>query len=307
MSQDNITPIILDGKSLSLEIKDSLKKKVQKYTDLDLRRPGVCIISVGNDNSSEVYIRHKLKMCNELGFYSRHISFSGSPSDGSQSEGPLLKAIYDANIDPKIDGILIQLPLPKHLNVDKILNEILPEKDVDGMSAVNIGNLALRKPTLRCCTPYGIMTLLEHYNVPIKGKHVVIVGASNIVGRPMALEMLLAGATTTVCHRFTENLERHVSVADILIVSVGKRGIIKSEWIKRGSVVVDVGINRDTGSGTNDNAGSTGTGKLCGDVDFETAKEKTSFITPVPGGVGPMTVIALMKNLIQIYESSNII
>jgi methylenetetrahydrofolate dehydrogenase (NADP+)/methenyltetrahydrofolate cyclohydrolase len=217
-------------------------------------------------------------------------SLTSFPEDTTNEA--VIQTIESANVNPIIDGILVQLPLPKHLNTDKILNSVLPSKDVDGLGPVHIGNLTLRVPSIRPCTPYGIITLLEHYKVPVKGKHAVIVGASNIVGRPMLLEFLLAGATCTICHRFTNDLEEHVRRADILATAVGKRHIVKSEWIKQGSVVVDVGMNR------NEN------GKLCGDVDFKEAIERASYVTPVPGGVGPMTVITLMKNVMKVYEGS---
>ena len=279
------TSVILDGKKLSLEIRESLKERVQKCENYGLRLPKLYIIQVGNNEASNIYVRHKTKVCDELriSWYLRRF-----PEDVEEFE--IIKIIQDANEDLCIDGILVQLPLPDHLTKSKILNGISPSKDVDGMGPYNIGRLVLREPSIRCCTPYGIMTLLEHYNITVKGKHSVIVGTSNIVGRPMVLEMLLAGATTTSCHRFTENLEGHIKMADILVVAIGKQGVIKSEWIKHGAVVVDVGINK------------TENGKLCGDVDFETARKRAAYITPVPGGVGPMTVITLMKNLIQIYE-----
>ena len=286
---------ILDGKKLSLEIKEILKERVEKcinppnikYICNQNRPPCLYIIQVGKNDVSDIYVRHKTKMCEEIGCTYQIHNFSENAE-----EIDIVDAIERANSNNFIDGIMIQLPLPRTLNKDCILETISPVKDVDGMGIHNIGSLALRNPETRPATPFGIMCLLEHYNVFHEGKHVVIVGASNIVGRPMALEMLLAGATVTVCHRFTENLKSHVEMADILISAMGKRGIIESEWIKEKSVVVDVGINKDEN------------GKICGDIDFESAKLRASFITPVPGGVGPMTVVSLMKNLVGIYEQN---
>ncbi len=278
---------ILDGKKVAGEIQASLSERVKKYVETKQRPPGLCIISVGDDPGSKIYIRQKRKMCESLGYYFKSITF---PENISGTY--IVQVIQTANENPNIDGILVQLPLPIHLDTNRILDEILPRKDVDGLGPYHMGNLALRMPSVRPCTPYGIMTLLEHYDIPIRGKHAVIIGASNIVGRPMFLELLLAGATCTICHRFTIDLEENVKRADILVVSLGKLNVVKSEWIKEGSVVVDVGINR------NEN------GKLCGDIDFETAKERISYITPVPGGVGPMTVISLMKNVMELYEKS---
>ncbi len=281
---------ILDGKKVAGEIQASLTEKVKEYAITRQRPPGLCIILAGEDPGSKIYIRQKKKMCESLGYYFKSVTFPENIS-----EEKVIQAIQSANQNASLDGILVQLPLPKHLSTNLILDEILPRKDVDGLGPYHMGNLALRMPSVRPCTPYGIMTLLEYYEIPIRGKHAVVVGASNIVGRPMLLEFLLAGATCTICHRFTTDLEESVRRADILVVSIGKVGIVKSEWIKEGSVVVDVGINRCEN------------GKLRGDVDFETAKEKASYITPTPGGVGPMTVISLMKNVMKLYETEHII
>lgn len=292
---------ILDGKKLSLEIKESLKNEVQhhRYPKGGIpfsskRKPGLCIIQVGNNNASDIYIRHKTKMCEEIGCTYEICKFPENVD-----ECLIISAIENANENNYIDGIMVQLPLPERFNGDDvfynkdyILGTIEPKKDVDGMGTYSIGNLALGNPSMRSATPYGIMKLLGHYSIPVKGKHVVIVGVSNIVGRPLSLEMLFAGATTTICHCFTENLQSHVEMADILVSVTGNRNIINSEWIKEGAVVVDVGINKDEN------------GKICGDIDFETAKLRASYITPVPGGVGPMTVISLMGNLIQIYKEN---
>ncbi|MCX9465637.1 bifunctional methylenetetrahydrofolate dehydrogenase/methenyltetrahydrofolate cyclohydrolase FolD, partial [Vibrio cholerae] len=206
------------------------------------------------------------------------------------SEEALLSLVEELNNDPQIDGILVQLPLPAGMDTTKVLESIHPEKDVDGFHPYNVGRLAQRIPKLRSCTPKGIITLLERYNIPLRGKHAVIVGASNIVGRPMTLELLLAGCTTTTCHRFTQDLEGHIRQADILVVAVGKPNFIPGAWIKEGAVVVDVGINR------------LDTGKLVGDVEYDVARTRASFITPVPGGVGPMTVASLIENTMMACE-----
>ncbi|HIF8866605.1 TPA: bifunctional methylenetetrahydrofolate dehydrogenase/methenyltetrahydrofolate cyclohydrolase FolD, partial [Vibrio cholerae] len=206
------------------------------------------------------------------------------------SEEVLLSLVEELNNDPQIDGILVQLPLPAGMDTTKVLESIHPEKDVDGFHPYNVGRLAQRIPKLRSCTPKGIITLLERYNIPLRGKHAVIVGASNIVGRPMTLELLLAGCTTTTCHRFTQDLEGHIRQADILVVAVGKPNFIPGAWIKEGAVVVDVGINR------------LDTGKLVGDVEYDVARTRASFITPVPGGVGPMTVASLIENTMMACE-----
>jgi methylenetetrahydrofolate dehydrogenase (NADP+)/methenyltetrahydrofolate cyclohydrolase len=227
-------------------------------------------------------VRNKRLACEESGI----VSVSHDLAQ-STTETELLSLIEQLNADDTIDGILVQVPLPDHIDDRRIIEAIDPAKDVDGFHPFNIGRLMLRNPLIRPCTPYGVVRLLEKSGISAKGKHCVVVGASNIVGRPMALELLLSGATVTVCHRFTENLEQHVAMADILVVAVGKPGIVRGEWIKQGAVVIDVGINR------------LPTGKLVGDVEFDVARRNASFITPVPGGVGPMTVAMLMKNTLE--------
>ena len=237
------------------------------------------MVLVGHDPASQVYVGNKRKACEQAGILSLSYDL---PEDTSQAA---LEALVDElNENPAVDGILVQLPLPSHLDADPILVKIRPDKDVDGFHPYNIGRLMQRKPTLRPCTPAGVITLLDSIGTPYKGQHAVIVGASNIVGRPMSMELLLKGATTTVCHRFTDNLEKFVGEADILVAAVGKPGIIKGEWVKRGATVIDVGINR------------MDDGKLCGDVDFDAAAERAAYITPVPGGVGPMTIATLLEN-----------
>jgi methylenetetrahydrofolate dehydrogenase (NADP+)/methenyltetrahydrofolate cyclohydrolase len=237
---------------------------------------------VGDNPASAVYVRNKRASCVECGIESVAIDLPHSTS-----EIELLSKIDQLNADDSIDGILVQLPLPEHIRQTEVVERIDPRKDVDGFHPYNIGRLAERNPLIRPCTPYGVVRMLEHIGVSVKGKHCVIVGASNIVGRPMSLELLLMGATTTVTHRFTEELADHVRDADILIAAAGKPGLVKGEWIKPGAVVVDVGINR------------LGDGSLCGDVEFEAAVQRAAWITPVPGGVGPMTVAMLMKNTLE--------
>lgn len=250
------------------------------------RQPGLAVILVGADPASQVYVGSKRKSCAEIGIYSQSYDLPESTS-----EQQLLEVIDQLNDDHNIDGILVQLPLPKHIDTTKVIERIKPSKDVDGFHPYNVGRLCQRIPTLRACTPYGVMKLLETTGINLYGQHAVIVGASNIVGRPMALELLLGGCTVTVTHRFTKDLEHHIRQADILVVAVGKPEFIPGEWIKQGAVVIDVGINRGTD------------GKLKGDVQYEVAVQKAGFITPVPGGVGPMTVAMLMYNTLYAYET----
>lgn len=274
-----MTAKILDGKKIATEIRQTIAKKIQQRVAKSLRPPGLAVILVGQDPASQVYVRNKRKACEEVGI----ISYSYDlPSTTTQAE---LETLIDKlNADPKVDGILLQLPLPKNIDANLILDKIHPDKDVDGFHPYNLGRLAQRRPLLRPCTPYGIIKLLEHTGITIKGMNAVVIGASNIVGKPMALELLLAKATTTVCHSATKDLAQQVKNADLLIVAMGKRGIINSEWIKPGAIVVDVGMNR------------LENGSLVGDIDFNTAKEIAGWITPVPGGVGPMTIATLMEN-----------
>lgn len=270
---------IIDGKAVAQQIRQNIANRVQQRKQQGLRPPGIAVILVGHDPASQIYVANKRKACEELGFISRAYDM-----DAATSETALLALIDQLNVDPAIDGILVQLPLPLGIDNTKILERIASSKDVDGFHPYNVGRLCQRSPLLRPCTPRGIITLLEHYQISLAGLDAVIVGASNIVGRPMSLELLLAGCTTTVTHRFTKNLRQHVERADILVVAVGKAGFIPGEWIKAGAIVIDVGINR------------LANGTVVGDVDFVPAREKASFITPVPGGVGPMTVATLMEN-----------
>jgi len=270
---------IINGKALASLIKEKITQEIAQWKQQGLRTPGLAVILVGIDNASQIYVRNKRQTCEQVGIHSRSIDL---PKSTGQAE--LVRLIDELNHDPEIDGILVQLPLPEHIDANMILEKIRTDKDVDGFHPYNLGRLAQRRPLLRPCTPYGIVTLLNHYGIRMKGMVATVVGASNIVGRPMALELLLAGSTVTICHRFTKDLENHVKQAELLIVAVGKMDIVKPTWIKPGAVVVDVGMHR------------LEDGSLRGDVDFQAAKERASWITPVPGGVGPMTVITLMQN-----------
>lgn len=275
---------ILDGKKVSNLIQVDLAEKISKRVEAGFKPPGLAVILVGNDEASHVYVKNKIKACEKTGIQSVTHNL---PRQTSSKE--LFALIDELNQDDAVHGILVQLPLPEHINETEVTNRIDPEKDVDGFHASNVGHLVLRQPGLRPCTPRGVMTLLNHYEIDPKGMHCVIVGASNIVGRPLMLEMLFAGATVTICHRFTDELASHVQQADVLCVAVGNPHIVDASWIKSGAIVIDIGINRKQGGG------------LCGDVEFEKAVQKASWITPVPGGIGPMTVATLMQNT---YEAS---
>lgn len=279
-----MTAQIISGTQLASQIKSNVAQQISQYVAQGKRAPGLAVILVGADPASQVYVGSKRKSCAEIGITSKSYDLPETTT-----EQALLELIKELNQDNTVDGILVQLPLPKHIDSTKVIEQISPEKDVDGFHPYNVGRLCQRIPTLRACTPYGVMKLLETTGISFYGKHAVIVGASNIVGRPMALELLLAGCTVTVTHRFTEDLASHIRQADILVVAVGKPKFIKGEWIKDGAVVVDVGINRLEG-------------KLVGDVEFDIAAQRASYITPVPGGVGPMTVAMLMQNTLSAYE-----
>jgi len=278
---------ILDGKSLSKSILQELQKKatiLQKEKNIT---PGLAVILVGNDHASEIYVQKKYDACINNNFYSKIFRL-----DNNVTQSELINLINELNNNTDIHGILIQLPLPNHINQLEVIEAINPKKDVDGFHPYNMGRLAIKQPLIRPCTPKGIIRLLEHYNIEMKSKHVVIIGASNIVGRPLALEMLLQGATTTICHHSTDknNLKNLCQNADILCTATGVIDVIPTEWIKNDSVIVDIGINRMEN------------GKIRGDINFNEAIEKVKFITPVPGGVGPMTVAMLLENT---YNSSN--
>lgn len=276
---------IISGTEISKKIKSEIATQIATCVAQGKRAPGLAVILVGSDPASQVYVGSKRRSCEEIGIFSKSYDLPENTT-----EEALLSLINELNSDDTIDGILVQLPLPKHIDSTKVIEAIVPHKDVDGFHPYNVGRLCQRIPTLRSCTPYGVMKLLETTGVNLYGKHAVIVGASNIVGRPMAMELLLGGCTVTVTHRFTQDLESHIRQADILVVAVGKPEFIPGEWVKEGSIVIDVGINRGSD------------GKLKGDVVFASASEKASFITPVPGGVGPMTVAMLMQNTLQTYE-----
>ncbi|TBT25671.1 bifunctional methylenetetrahydrofolate dehydrogenase/methenyltetrahydrofolate cyclohydrolase FolD [Vibrio parahaemolyticus] len=275
----------IDGTLISQTVRSEVAARVKARVAAGLRAPGLAVVLVGEDPASQVYVGSKRRACEEVGFVSKSFDLPASTS-----EEELLALIDELNNDNEIDGILVQLPLPAGIDTTHVLERIHPEKDVDGFHPYNVGRLAQRIPKLRSCTPKGIITLLDRYNIELRGKHAVVVGASNIVGRPMTLELLLAGCTTTTCHRFTKDLESHVHQADVVVVAVGKPNFIPGEWIKKGAVVVDVGINR------------LDSGKLVGDVEYDKARESASFITPVPGGVGPMTVASLIENTMLACE-----
>ena len=276
---------LIDGKQIAANLRREIAAKVKEREARGKRLPGLAVILVGTDPASQVYVSHKRKDCEEVGFISRSYDL---PASTGQDE--LLGLIDTLNEDAEIDGILVQLPLPAHLDASQLLERIRPDKDVDGFHPYNIGRLAQRMPLLRPCTPLGIIRLLRSTGVDPYGLDATVIGASNIVGRPMALELLLAGCTTTVTHRFTRNLAEHVGRSDLVIVAAGKPGLVKGEWIKPGAIVIDVGINRMED------------GRLCGDVEFGPAAERASWITPVPGGVGPMTRACLLENTLHACE-----
>ncbi|WOH37606.1 bifunctional methylenetetrahydrofolate dehydrogenase/methenyltetrahydrofolate cyclohydrolase FolD [Thalassotalea fonticola] len=280
-----MTAQLIDGKEIAKQIRHSVKEKVLQRLNDGKRAPGLAVVLVGSDPASEVYVGSKRRACEEVGFISKSFDL---PATTTQEE--LYNLIDQLNNDDEIDGILVQLPLPEELDANLIIEHIHPDKDVDGFHPANVGKLCLRQPGLRPCTPKGIMTLIESTGVKPHGLEAVVVGASNIVGRPMTLELLLAGCTTTTTHRFTKNLEARIRQADLVVVAVGKPEFIPGDWIKEGAIVIDVGINR------------LDTGKLVGDVEFTVAKEKAAFITPVPGGVGPMTVASLIENTLIACE-----
>ncbi|HUO94761.1 MAG TPA: bifunctional methylenetetrahydrofolate dehydrogenase/methenyltetrahydrofolate cyclohydrolase FolD [Steroidobacteraceae bacterium] len=273
---------LIDGKAISKALKADVRRATDDLAARGARRPGLAVVMVGEDPASGIYVRNKRLACEETGV----VSVAHDLPAGT-SEAALVALIDRLNADPAIDGILVQSPLPKHINPHAIIERIDPAKDVDGFHPYNVGRLALRKPLLRSCTPYGIMIMLEKCGIAPRGKDAVIVGQSNIVGRPMALELLAAAATITVCHSATRDLEAHVGRAEILVVATGKPNMIPGAWVREGAVVIDVGINR------------LPDGKLAGDVHFESARERAGWITPVPGGVGPMTIAALMKNTLE--------
>ena len=273
---------LIDGKKISQQRIEAVAQAVKARQEKGLHTPCLAVVLVGDDPASAVYVRNKKLACQKSGIESRSYEL---PSETTQDD--LLKLMDELNGDPAVDGILVQLPLPAHIDSQAVLERIEPHKDVDGFHPYNVGRLVVKMPLMRPCTPKGVMTLLEAYGIDPKGKKAVVVGASNIVGRPQALELLLSRATVTICHSATQNLADEVAAADILVVGVGIPNFVKGEWVKPGAVVIDVGINRlDDGS-------------LCGDVEFDVAKERASMITPVPGGVGPMTIATLLENTVH--------
>jgi methylenetetrahydrofolate dehydrogenase (NADP+) / methenyltetrahydrofolate cyclohydrolase len=280
-----MTARLIDGRQTATDIQRELRARIENRLAAGRRRPGLAVIMVGEDPASAIYVRNKRRACEEAGI--RSVAYD-LPADTSQDALDAL--VSGLNDDPAIDGILVQLPLPGQLDTRRVIEAIDPAKDVDGFHPYNIGRLAQRIPLLRPCTPLGVIQLLLHHDIPVRGRKAVVVGASNIVGRPMALELLLAGATTTVCHRFTQDLAAELESADIVVVAVGKPELVKGAWIKPGAAVIDVGMNR------------LEDGRLCGDVEFEAAAERAAWITPVPGGVGPMTVAMLLKNTLDAAE-----
>lgn len=270
---------VIDGRKIAAEMRAGLKEKIKEYKIKNGRDIGLAVVLVGENPASQVYVRNKIKACEEVGVKSYAYYL---PENCTESE--LKEIISGLNVDDNIHGILVQLPLPPHINAENILKLIPVEKDVDGFSAENVGRLSKNQPCLASCTPHGVMKMLEYYGIPVSGKKAVVVGRSDIVGKPMAMLLLNANATVTVCHSKTVNLKDECLSADILVSAVGKPCFITADMVKEGAVVIDVGMNRNAD------------GKLCGDVDFESVKDKCSYITPVPGGVGPMTITMLMYN-----------
>ncbi len=276
---------IIDGKSVALQIKLEVKEQVDRLRSEYKVIPGLAVVLVGDDVGSVTYVRNKQKACDDVGIHSRTFSFS---SDVEQKELEIL--ILELNHNAQYNGILVQMPLPKRIDSRSLLNMIDEHKDVDGLLPSNMGRLVIGEEALYPCTPLGIMMLLQRYSIPVSGAHVVIIGRSTLVGKPLALMMLAANATVTMCHTKTRDLPGIVKQADILVAAAGRLGLVKGEWIKQGAVVIDVGMNRSPG------------GKLAGDVEFEQAEKRASFITPVPGGVGPMTIAMLMRNTLIATE-----
>jgi methylenetetrahydrofolate dehydrogenase (NADP+)/methenyltetrahydrofolate cyclohydrolase len=273
--------VIMDGKETARKIRENLKGKVD---DLKAKNifPKLAVIMVGDDGASKIYVRNKSKACEEVG-----IEYEEFLLGDETTQEELLNLINELNNRQDINGILLQSPIPKHLNINEAFRTILPEKDVDGFNPINVGKLVLGQETLISCTPFGIIKLLEEYNVPIEGKNAVVIGRSNIVGKPMFNCLLNKNATVTICHSKTENLKKITKTADILVSAIGKPKFVTKDMVKPGAVVIDVGINRNE------------QGKVCGDVDFENVKDLASYITPVPGGVGPMTIAMLMNNIVK--------
>jgi methylenetetrahydrofolate dehydrogenase (NADP+) / methenyltetrahydrofolate cyclohydrolase len=273
--------MVIDGKAMAAKVRQSAGVKAQEFSQRYGRRPGLAVVQVGDDHASSIYVRNKRRSCEETG-----IESFAHDLPAATRENELLALIHALNLDPRVDGILVQLPLPKGLDSNRVIDAIDPLKDVDGLHPSNTGLLAQKRPRLRPCTPYGVILLAQEYGIALRGLRATVVGASNIVGRPMALELLLAGATVTVCHTGTRDLRAEVERADVVVAAVGKAGFVPGEWIRPGAAVFDVGINR------------TAAGKLVGDVEYESAAQRAGWITPVPGGVGPMTIACLLSNVV---------
>ncbi|HYN53745.1 MAG TPA: bifunctional methylenetetrahydrofolate dehydrogenase/methenyltetrahydrofolate cyclohydrolase FolD [Methylotenera sp.] len=282
-----MTAQIINGKAIAENLIDSIKARINNRLQANKRAPGLAVVLVGADSASSIYVRNKRLACDKVGIISTAYDL---PATTTETE--LLTLIAKLNADSSIDGILVQLPLPAHINDEHIVESISPNKDVDGFHPFNIGRLAIRQPTLRSCTPFGVIKMLSSLNIDLLGLDAVVVGVSNHVGRPMALELLLAGCTVTSCHRHTKDLSKAIMNADLVVAAAGKPGLIKGDWIKPGAIVIDIGINR------------LADGSIAGDVDFNIAKTRASWITPVPGGVGPMTVATLMENTLLALEMS---
>ena len=273
---------IIDGKTLAENLRKNISKEVKQYS----RPPGLAVLLVGDDQASQVYVRNKSRACVEVGFYSDQIHKSANIT---QEE--LLSEVQRLNENNNIDGILVQLPLPSHIDANEIIEAIIPEKDVDGFSSENVGKLSLNKPFISPCTPKGVIKMLDSIKCDLRGKDCVIIGASNIVGRPMAMEFLNAGATVQVCHKETKDIKQKTKSADIIVAAAGVANLVNSEWVKEGAVIIDVGINR------------LEDGSMTGDVDFDDVKDTVSAISPVPGGVGPMTIAVLLENTLTAYQA----
>ena len=269
---------IIDGKSIASDLLETIRNTISVNKSNGMRNPCLAVILIGDNPASHVYVKNKKLACEKVGIKSLSYDFKSSIS-----EQELLTLVKDINLNPEIDGILIQSPLPNHIDEDKVINAIDPRKDVDGFHPLNIGLLTIRQPKLRPCTPYGVIKMLKASNINLEGLDATIVGVSNNVGRPMALELLIEKCTITSCHSKTKDLEGKVRQADLVVVAAGRQNLVKGEWIKKGAIVIDIGINR-----IND--------KLVGDVEFSVASQNAAYITPVPGGVGPMTVATLMEN-----------
>lgn len=275
--------VVLDGKAVAARVRGEVKARVQAFVQVHGRPPGLAVVLVGANAASAIYVRNKRKACEETGI----LSFAFDPPS-SVSRGELLGLIEQLNRDPAVDGILVQLPLPSGLDANEIMDAVDPAKDVDGFHPVNTGLLAQKRPRLRPCTPFGVIRLAKEYGIALRGLRATVVGASNIVGRPMALELMLAGATVTVCHTGTRDLAAEVARAELIVAAVGKPGMVRGAWIRDGAAVFDVGINRDEASG-----------RLVGDVEYEAAAQRAAWITPVPGGIGPMTIAMLLSNTVD--------